>query len=344
MSSVAPPDLLCMGDALVDLLSADPRRSLDEADTFRRCPGGSALNTAVVASRLGARVAFCSAVGDDPFGRFLARFLRDEGVDAGPLVVRNDGTTGVAFASSPGGRPQFRIIRGGRPPATTLRLAERPRAWLRTARAFHLCSLFSYQFAPASFVRACLDDAARAGTLITFDPNVRDHAITDAAAARTRILDCCARAHVVKLSDEDARWIRPRSSPGAVARRLVRDGAVLAVVTLGAAGSLVARRVGRRVVLDEVAAVRVRVADTVGAGDAYMGGLLAALAQRSLLDPDALAAAAGDEILGACRVASAAAAAVCSGVGALAGLRSSSTVARLAGPGRRGRRSGAVLD
>lgn len=320
MSSGSAMSLLCMGDALVDMMSSQPDRSLDESEVFVRCAGGSALNTTVGAARLGVPASFCSAVGDDPFGRFLGRFLADEGVDASPLIVSSGANTGVAFASSPEGRPEFCILRGAATPAAQLRDEDVPKTALRDARLFHLCSLLVYRYAPSSFVRSCLDEAHRNGVLVSFDPNVRPHAITDPVSARDRIAECAGRAHIVKLSHEDAQWLHPEDDPEDVVRRYVGDGAILSILTRGSEGSLFAMRQSSGVVVEYVKARSVTVRDTVGAGDAYMAGLLAALIHRGVDGPRSLASLNPSDIRVACHLASCAATAACSAIGALAGL------------------------
>ena len=73
-------DVLCLGEALVDLLP-DRRGRLEECRRFEVCSGGAPANVATGLARLGLRVAFRGVVGDDPFGRLLARMLTNEGVE-----------------------------------------------------------------------------------------------------------------------------------------------------------------------------------------------------------------------------------------------------------------------
>jgi len=91
MSSAGPPvtggpgdavfEVLTMGRMGVDLYPLRPGVPLDEVDTFGRFLGGTAANVAVAAARHGRRSAIVSRVGDDPFGRFVHRALRELGVD-----------------------------------------------------------------------------------------------------------------------------------------------------------------------------------------------------------------------------------------------------------------------
>ena len=115
-------------------------------------------------------------------------------------------------------------------------------------------------------------------TLVSYDPNIRPALIDDVDAVRVSVERSVAAAHVVKTSDEDAAFLYPGVPPEDTARRWCSLGALLVVVTYGAAGAAafaggveVARRPGLEIVL----------ADTVGAGDSFSGGLLAAFADAA---------------------------------------------------------------
>ncbi len=123
--------------------------------------------------------------------------------------------------------------------------------------------------------------------LISYDPNVRPALLPDAAAARQQIEHSVSLAHVVKASAEDLEWLYERETAGAVARRWLDLGAQVVVVTAGREGAT-AWTQGRAPVTSP--AYPAPVVDTVGAGDAFMSGLLDALARRELLAPDRLAA------------------------------------------------------
>jgi fructokinase len=144
------------------------------------------------------------------------------------------------------------------------------------------------------------------------DPNVRAEAIAEHDSYRARFDRCCRAADIVKLSASDATWLLPGLRPEEVATRLIDLGAELVVVTLGAHGAIArTRRAAGR-----VPALRVAVADTIGAGDAFGAGLLVALEQRGALAPGSPAALAESELEQIVRFASAVAALTCARSGA----------------------------
>src|SRR5699024_1867002 len=108
------------------------------------------------------------------------------------------------------------------------------------------------------------------GTLITFDPNVRPSLTPSRAVVRSRIERIAALAHVVKMSEEDASWLYPGVSILDVAERYAAVGVDLFVMTRAQRGCTVAS--GGR--LRHLPAERAAVVDTIGAGDAFMTGLI----------------------------------------------------------------------
>jgi fructokinase len=123
--------------------------------------------------------------------------------------------------------------------------------------------------------------------LISYDPNVRPALLPDVGAARQQIEQSVAVAHIVKASAEDLGWLYSRETAEAVARCWLDLGARVVVITAGPAGAT-AWTQGQAPVTSP--AYPAPVVDTVGAGDAFMSGLLDALARRKLLAPDRLAA------------------------------------------------------
>src|SRR5690606_6767282 len=87
-------------------------------------------------------------------------------------------------------------------------------------------------------------------------------------------------ADVVKVSDEDLAWYAPGETVAEVAARWAARGPAVVVVTRGGEGAIAVTSGGVRV---DVAAPRVEVADTVGAGDSFMGGLVDGLWSAGLL-------------------------------------------------------------
>jgi fructokinase len=145
---------------------------------------------------------------------------------------------------------------------------------------------------------AALIDTYRVSATVTFDPNVRPSLIADRDLARERIEHLVERSDIVKVSEEDLRWIDPDRPPERIAQTWLALGPAIVAVTMADRGAAAVCAAG----VARVPARPVQVVDTVGAGDAFTVGLIDALwgwgllgAQRRAelagLDLDALTAA-----------------------------------------------------
>ncbi|MER6912818.1 carbohydrate kinase [Streptomyces sp. NPDC000594] len=294
--------IVVAGESLIDLVPQPDAPVVPEGGPglppLLPRPGGGPYNTAVALGRLGARAAFCSRMSTDGFGAALLTGLRGAGVDTS-LVTRGPEPTTLAVASiGADGSAGYGFYAQG----TADRLFELPPPLPDAARAvaFGTCSLVLEPGATA-YERLLRREAGR-GLLTLLDPNVRPGLIGDADAYRRRFTGWLPSVSLLKLSDDDARWL------GGVPR-----GPRAVVVTRGAGGLTVRTREGLEV---SVPATPVRVADTIGAGDTVNAALLHGLAQRDALTPEALSAldaGAWRELLG---LASRAAALTCSRPGA----------------------------
>jgi fructokinase len=142
---------------------------------------------------------------------------------------------------------------------------------------------------PGCLAVAALLDTYRVSATVTFDPNVRPSLIVDRDLARERIAHLVERSDIVKASADDLSWIDPDHEPGWTARSWLASGPGIVVVTMGDRGALALCSAGEA----RVAARPVRVVDTVGAGDAFMVGLLDALWELGLLGAGRRAALGG---------------------------------------------------
>jgi fructokinase len=286
-----PGVFLVVGESLVDLISGPG------SWRFEATAGGSPRNVAVGLAAAGQPVRLASEVGDDLFGAFLRGHLSAHGVGTAELAA--GGATSVAFA---------RLDRDGRASYDfrfTWTWSAAPD--LAGVRCLHAGSLAAVTDPGAAAVRRVMAAARAGGVPVSYDPNLRPALLGSPRAVRGRIEELVGLASIVKVSDEDLRWLYPGRPGVAAAGRWARQGPALVVVTRGPRGA-VALRPGYAAECDppDVALV-----DTVGAGDAFTAGLLASLASDgALADP-------GPEAVDrALRQATATAAAVCAQRGA----------------------------
>lgn len=308
-------DLLCVGEALVDLLPEERGRKVRDVERWTRCSGGSPANVAIGAARLGRRTAFLGVVGEDEFGHFLRGSLEREGVRTHWMRQTREARTGLAFVSiADDGDRSFVFYR--KPSAEfLLSVADVERAELEQARVVHFGtnSLLLPQAADAA--RELVKRARAAGAVVSCDPNLRLHVWDDPMVLHGLLRELLPGADVIKVAEDEAEFCTGERDPERAARALGDLGAELAIVTLGAAGALWCRNGA----IHRVPAPQVEAIDATGAGDGFVSGLLSRLtaeleAGRALreLDDEEIA----DATRFACRVGSA----VVTRLGAVAGL------------------------
>lgn len=274
-----------VGEALVDLVET---RGAQDA-SFTAHAGGSPFNVAITLGRLGADVALVARTGRDRFGSMLETKARQSGVSFERWQIVDEPTTlAVASLDPTGGAHYDFYLDSTAGLGWDDTIVDLVPAGGVAGGVLHLGSLASWRPPSGSVLQALQRRAFDSGTLVSYDPNVRPALISDRATVTVSIERCISAAHLVKASDEDLEFLHPDLSVGEVAARWCALGATLVVVTLGSDGAVafgpdgeVARRHGETIA----------VADTVGAGDSFAGGLLAALADDGITTPAALAAA-----------------------------------------------------
>ena len=272
--------ILSCGEALIDML---PRVTAEGEAAFAPHAGGAVFNTAIALGRLGAPSGFFSGLSTDLFGAILTETLTASKVDS-HLAARSGRPTTLAFVRLVNGQASYAFYdenTAGR----MLSVADLP-ALPASVEALFFGGISLVNDPAAGAYEALLTREAGA-RVIMMDPNIRPGFITDAAAYRARIARMMALSDIVKLSDEDLVWLEGEGDPVALARGLIARGPKVVCITEGAKGALAvtAREVVR------VAAQKVAVVDTVGAGDTFNAGVLAALHQAGALSKAAVAAA-----------------------------------------------------
>lgn len=270
-----------VGEALIDLVE-----SPIAPGTFTAHAGGSPYNVALTLGRLGQSVSLVARTGKDSFGRILEDKARASGVGFDSWQIVAEPTT-LAVASLDADRQaQYNFYLEG---TAGLGWDDGVIEHVPAGGVLHLGSLSSWRSPSASVLQAMQRRAYERGdTLISYDPNVRSALIADTAAVRSSIEHCIGFAHVIKASDEDIAFLYGAEALPSVAARWCELGAVLVVVTRGSDGAVAFAAAG------EVASrpgLEITVADTVGAGDSFAGGLLAAVIDAGLTAPAAFAGA-----------------------------------------------------
>jgi fructokinase len=254
-----------VGEALVDLVGQRGSRTLVAH------PGGSPANVALGLARLENQVALMTCLGQDSFGQMVSAHLRASGVR---VVVGSDADarTSLAVASLAAGVASYDF----RIEWDIGDLAPLP---IET-RCVHTGSLATALAPGAARVRDLLErERERGRVTISYDPNVRPALLGAAEDARPGIEHLVSLSDVVKVSDEDLRWLYPARRDEDVARDWRALGAPIVIVTRGGAGVFA---VTADLELDRPA-TPIDLVDTVGAGDSFTAGLLDGLGRADLI-------------------------------------------------------------
>jgi fructokinase len=285
--------VIVVGEALVDIAGGAPEEA-GGGLAMTAHAGGSPANVAVGLARLGIPTQFAGRISRLGLGPFLRTHLEASGVDIGLCVQAPQPATVAIVGVDDAGMAVYSFYVEGTADWQWER-AELPAN--NAGAAIHTGSL-AIALEPGAHVVAAwiAEQRARGDVFISLDPNVRPALVLGLAGYRERLDSLIAKAHLVKVSDEDLRALEPDVAPLATATAWAERGPQLVVVTHGAGGAT-ALAAGAKPV--HSAGIPVGILDTIGAGDAFTAGLLAFLGEHDALrvdssamrDPQMLAAA-----------------------------------------------------
>lgn len=269
--------ILCCGEALIDML---PRQTVAGEPAFAPYPGGAVFNTAIALGRLGVKTGFFSGLSTDLFGEILTDTLAAATVETS-LAARSARPTTLAFVKLINGQATYAFYdenTAGR----LLSTEDLPNLTTEITTLFF--GGISLVNEPAAAAYAALQAREADSRVTMIDPNIRPGFITDQASYRNRMNAMLSKADIIKISDEDLHWLEGPGDQQSLAQKLLARGPKIIFLTEGANGAHAITATQSRF----VAAQKVTVADTVGAGDTFNAGALAALNAAGALSKAAL--------------------------------------------------------
>lgn len=257
-----PLDVIVIGESLIDIVK--------KSTTTIGYPGGSPANVAYGLGRLGIPTGLLTAIGNDAHGDTITRHIESAGVQIlpGSHSLEKTATATATLTADGSASYEFDI---------TWQLAAVTPDTI--PKIVHTGSIATFLEPGASRVRTLLQQCHQ-DCMVTYDPNIRPALLGSHHEAKNLFEELVQLTDVVKLSDEDANWLYPSMDLGDVATHILKLGARLAVITKGAQGSLLATPETRV----NIPSQKTVVADTIGAGDAYMSALIMALLANPAAD------------------------------------------------------------
>ena len=271
------------GEALIDLL-------VDPSGSVTAVPGGAPFNVARTTARLGGECRFLGRLSSDGFGRQLRRSLHQQHVHLAVSDATPAPTTLALAQLDASGSADYRFYLDGTS-AGQLEPGDIPSEVLQCGDPFAFGGLGILIEPIASSLRWMLRQMP-AQAIVILDPNCRPRAVRSPASYRDMVAGFLARADVVKVSVDDLRFLCPRTDLRPAARGLLEHGPTAVLVTDGPAPVIVHTIDAER----SIPVPAVSIADTVGAGDAFVAGFLTwwsgcGLSREDLSDAERLARA-----------------------------------------------------
>ena len=274
-------DVVALGELLIDFAP----NGVNDAGypVLSANPGGAPGNFLAALTRYGCKTAMIGKVGDDAFGRLLTETMKEAGIDTSGIRRDSRVFTTLAFVSlDASGNREFSFAR--KPGADTcLQPGEVDENLLKGARVFHFGTLSLTDEPAASATRYAVELARKHGLLISVDPNLRKSLWEREDDARYAIEWSLHQADIVKISDEEIKWMWGISPEAGAEKLLAEYGVSLVYATLGPEGCYAAAG-KHRVKVPGPAGIRP--VDTTGAGDIFGGSAVTMLLEAGKAPAD----------------------------------------------------------
>ena len=262
-------DVIALGELLVDFTMNGS--SAQGNHLFEACPGGAPCNVLSLLNKMGKKTAFIGKVGNDQFGHMLRKTLQDVGIDTTHLYTDEHVNTTLAFVHTfPDGDREFSFYRN---PGADMMLTEEEidEAWLSQAKIFHFGTLSMTHDEVRAATKKAVKLAKKHGTLISFDPNLREPLWESLNLAKEQMEYGFGQCDILKISDNEIRFVSGKEDYDEGIQYLQeRYHIPLILLTMGKDGSRAYYK-GMRV---EKRGVSVKTIETTGAGDTFGGSTL----------------------------------------------------------------------
>lgn len=278
--------ILCIGEALIDMICTDVGKSLSEGQQFLKKAGGAPANVAAAIAALGGQVELAAKVGADPFGKHLIDVMKSFHVGTNWIIKDENKFTTLAFVSlMENGERDFYFNRGA---DGELHLEEIERIQLTDFSIAHFGSATAFLPGPLqSTYTGLLEKCLQHNIFISFDPNYRSLLFqNNSQTFIDQSWNYINKCHFFKVSDDEAMMLTGKKSADEAAHFFLEKTKAIFAITLGKEGTML----GLQNSLEIVESIVVKPVDTTGAGDAFTGAVLYQLNNKKLTEIEAMTA------------------------------------------------------
>ncbi|HMU44843.1 MAG TPA: carbohydrate kinase [Chitinophagaceae bacterium] len=262
--------ILCIGEALIDMICTDKGKTLSEGQNFLKKPGGAPTNVAAAIAALGGDVELSAKVGADPFGKHLEDVMKSSGVSTKYMISDQDYFTTLAFVSlMENGERDFYFNRGA---DGQLNVEETDQINIDEFSIIHFGSATGFLPGPLQVAyRNMLERSLQKNVFISFDPNYRHLLFQhDQKSFIDRSWKFLESSNFFKVSDEEAMLLTATKNPEDAANAFLKKTNSVFAITLGKEGTMLG--LDNRTTI--IPSIEVKPVDTTGAGDAFVGAVL----------------------------------------------------------------------
>lgn len=263
-------DVVALGELLIDF--TEHGMSEQGNPIFEANPGGAPCNVLAMLENLGKKTAFIGKVGKDLFGEQLKKTIEEVGIDASNLLIDEDARTTLAFVhTAEDGDRDFSFYRN---PGADMMLKKEEVSveLLQDAKIFHFGTLSSTHTEVREATRFAIDEAKKAGCVISFDPNLRPPLWNSLEDAKQEILYGLEKCDVLKISDNEVEFLCGTTDYEKAAKELAQKYDIkLVFVTLGKEGSLACYQ---DMIVKQAGFIQKNTVETTGAGDTFCASAL----------------------------------------------------------------------
>lgn len=269
--------LYAIGEVLIDFIPLQKGHPLKDVIAFERAAGGAPANVAAAVSKFGGKASMLTKLGADPFGDYLLEQLKAAGVNTEHVKRTKEANTGLAFVSlREDGERDFSFYRN---PSADLLLSpnEVDPAIFSLNDILHFCSVDLVDSPMKQAHLKAIEVVKEKGGLVSFDPNVRLPLWDSAEKCKETIQNFIPTAHIVKISDEELEFVTGISDMDEAIASLFQGDVKVVIYTRGKDGAELYISPDTKYV---GSGFSVKVQDTTGAGDAFVGGFLYQLLEK----------------------------------------------------------------